>query len=312
MNDLPALFSFCRCLGGTLKGASFCLILTLAAASASLLAQTNQTADAGTPPPPPSSQYVINSASPHTWVQPNYTSAPFSRIAFGGGVSAMGINLQTAVVANRYINLRGVGNFFNYSLSNVSVNGFEAGGTINFATAGASVDFYPFPRFGFRISPGALFYNHNQVTANVTAPGGTAFILDGTTYYSSEANPVTGNGSVGLNKQNPAFTITTGLGNMIPRSGKHLSFPFEIGTAMIGTPTVNMALTSGQVCQNPQGTLNCVNVVGNTQVNSNLQAQVAKFQNDLNPLRFYPILSFGMAYSFSLHGSESSPVAPAH
>jgi hypothetical protein len=311
MNDLAASSDFpFACLGGIMKGRSFCLSLALAAASAGLLAQTNQTADAGSPPPPPG-QYAITSASPHTWVQPNYTSAPFSRIAFGGGVSTTGINLQTAVVANRYINLRGVGNFFDYSLNNLSVNGFEASGKINFATAGASVDFYPFPRFGFRISPGALFYNHNQVTANVTAPGGTAFTLDGTTYYSSEANPVTGNGSVGLNKQNPAFTITSGLGNMIPRSGRHFSFPFEIGAAMIGQPMVNMALTSGQVCANPQGTIGCQNVVGNAQVNSNLQAQVAKFQNDLNPLRFYPILSFGMAYSFSLHGGEASPIAPA-
>ena len=161
-------------------------------------------------------------------------------------------------------------------------------GTLNFATAGASVDFYPFPNHGFRVSPGVLFYNQNQVTATVVAPGGTSFTLDGYTYYSSQANPVTGSGSLVLNKQNPAFTITTGWGNMIPRRGGHWSFPFEIGAAFIGAPTVNMALTSGQVCANPAGTVGCMNVVGNSQINSNLQAQVAKYQNDLNPFRFYP------------------------
>lgn len=274
-------------------------------ASGIAAAQTTQTAIDNRPPSP----YAVTSASPHTWVQPNYTSAPFSRVAFGGGISAMGINLQTAVVVNRHINLRAVGNFLNYSLSNVSVNGLQASGTINFATAGTSLDFYPFPRHGFRISPGAMFYNHNQVTASVVAPGSTSFTLDGTTYYSSQANPVTGIGSLGLNKQNPVFTITTGVGNMIPRNGKHFSFPFEIGAALIGTPNLNMALTSGQVCQNPQGTMNCVNVVGDSQLNSNLQAQVSKYQTDLNPLRFYPIFSFGAAYSFGLRRGESSPVA---
>lgn len=284
------------------------LALTIIAASLNVPAQTTQTASEDPLPPPPAN-YAITTASPHTWVQPNYTSAPFSHMAFGGGISAMGINLQTAIIANRNLNLRGVGNFLNYSINHVSVDGLQASGKLNFATAGASVDLYPFSRHGFRISPGALFYNRNQVTAAVTAPGGTSFTLDGTTYYSSQANPVTGNGGLGLSTKNPAFTLTTGWGNMIPRNDAHFSFPFEIGAAFIGSPAVNMALTSGQVCQDPQGTLGCVNVVGNAQVSSNLQAQVAKYQNDLNPFRFYPIFSLGVGYSFGLRGSGASPAA---
>jgi len=222
----------------------------------------------------------------------------------------MGVNLQMAVIANRYMNLRGTGNFFNYSINNVSVNGLQASGTLNFSSAGAAVDFYPFPNHGLRLSPGVLFLNRNQVAATVIAPGGTSFTLDGYTYYSSLANPVTGMAGLGLNTQNPAFTITTGWGNMIPRRGGHLSFPFEIGAAFIGSPSVNMALTSGQVCADPAGTLGCMDVVGNAQIQSNLQAQRAKYQNDVNPFRFYPIVSTGIAYSFNLSGrGESSPAA---
>jgi hypothetical protein len=33
-------------------------------------------------------------------------------------------------------------------------------------------------------------------------------------------------------------------------------------------------------------------------VQSNLTAQVAKWTNDLNPLKTYPIVSVGLAYSF--------------
>lgn len=221
----------------------------------------------------------------------------------------MGINMQAAVNANRYMNLRGTGNFFNYTVNNISVSGLNLNGKVNMASAGASVDFYPFPYHGFRVSPGVLFYNQNAVSSTITAPGGTSFTLDGFTYYSSEASPAAGSANLGLNKQNPAFTITTGWGNLISRTGGHLSFPFEVGAAMIGAPTLNMALTSGQVCANPQGTVGCMNVVGNSTLDSNLQAQVAKYQNDLNPLRFYPIVSFGVGYNFKIRGAGATRVA---
>jgi hypothetical protein len=55
-------------------------------------------------------------------------------------------------------------------------------------------------------------------------------------------------------------------------------------------------LTSGQVCD-AQGQ-NCVNIATDAGVQTNLQAQVAKYTKDLNPLRTYPILSTGVAYSF--------------
>jgi hypothetical protein len=293
-----------------LKRFFICLAISLLAASAALSAQQLALANDSAPTPIPAPNGgVMPGRSVHEWTPGNAASEPFSRMAFGGGVSSMGVNLQAAIIANRYINLRGTGNFFNYSLNNLSINGLNASGTLNFATAGTSVDFYPFPNHGFRISPGAMFYNHNQLTTSIVAPGGTSFTLDSYTYYSAAANPVTGNGSLILNKQSPAFTITTGWGNMIPRHGEHWSFPFEVGVAFTGAPTVNLALTGGQVCANQAGTIGCMNVVGNSQIIANLQGQVAKFQNDLNPYPFYPIFSTGVSYSFGLRRGEASRVA---
>ena len=40
---------------------------------------------------------------------------PFSSIAFGGGMSLMGVNMQASTNLNRYLNLRGTGNYFNYT-----------------------------------------------------------------------------------------------------------------------------------------------------------------------------------------------------
>ena len=233
------------------------------------------------------------------------SSSPLSRMAFGGGVSPLGIQLQVATNLNRHFNLRGTGNSLNYS-TNFTTDGINATGKLNFASAGASLDIYPF-RSGFRISPGALFYNQNQLTAAATVPGGSSFTLSGQTFYSANTNattgatPVTGSGILGLNTRNPAFTITTGWGNMIPRKGGHWSFPFEAGVAFIGAPTLNVNL-GGWVCLD-QAQTQCSNF-GSTanpiglSAQSNLQMQVAKWTNDLNPMRTYPILSGGLAYSF--------------
>src|SRR5512140_64882 len=69
--------------------------------------------------------------------------SPFSRLAFGAGISPMGINLQAAVYLNRRMNVRGLGNVFNYPVNNLSTNGVNVNGKLNFATAGTSVDIYP-------------------------------------------------------------------------------------------------------------------------------------------------------------------------
>lgn len=222
---------------------------------------------------------------------------PFSRFALGGGISTMGVNLQAATNLNSYMNVRVIGNVFQYNANNISTNGFSIGAKMNLSTAGVAVDLYPIHNVALRLSPGVLFLNNNSATGTFTAQGGTSFTLDNMTYYASTSNPVQGVGSVGLNTQKPAFTITTGWGNMIPRkAGGHFSFPIEFGVALIGAPTVNVTLNSGQVC-NAQGQ-NCVNVATDADVQTNLQAQVAKYKSDLDPLKTYPIFSFGVAYSF--------------
>ncbi len=270
-----------------------CLTLVLLTGSAALLAQSSSLQGEQAMLSTPATSVTSLATKP---ASPNV--APFSRLALGGGVSPLGINMQVAVNASRYINLRGVGNLFNYTVNNISTNGLNINGKLNFATAGASVDFYPFPNHGFRLSPGALFYNQNNVAADVTVAGGTSFTLNDVTYYASSANPIKGNGALGLNSRNPTFSMTTGWGNMIPHRGGHWSFPFEIGAAFVGAPTINMALTSGQACD-AQGQ-NCVNVATDPTVQANLQAQLVKYRNDVNPFQYYPIINFGAAYNFKL------------
>jgi hypothetical protein len=250
-------------------------------------------------------------------------AGPFSRVALGVGVSPLGMGLQLATNISSHFNLRGTGNIFKYT-DNFTTNGFNASAQLNLASAGASLDFYPF-RAGFRLSPGLLFYNGNQLTVSTTVPAGNSFTLNGQTFYSGDpattpgATPITGNATLGLNSTKPAFTITTGWGNMIPRKGGHLSFPFELGVAITGSPSVNVNL-GGWACESelvtpgggtgvrPAATttqLVCANLSDSTNpvsvdVQTNLQTQEAKWRSDLDPLKTYPIISFGVAYAFHI------------
>lgn len=229
------------------------------------------------------------------------SSRPFSRLALGGGIGIMGINLQAATNINRYANLRVSGNIFNYNVDDISSNGFTATGKLDLATMGASFDYFPWPSHGFRLSPGLLFYNQNSLAATAIVNGGESFTLDDVDYYSSASNPIHANAKLGFNSSNPAFTMTTGWGNMISRKGGHFSFPFEIGAAFVSSPSFKMTV-SGTACDFT-GQI-CVNAATNPDVQSNLQAQIDKYKKDLDPLKVFPILSTGIAYSFNIRGAR--------
>jgi hypothetical protein len=239
----------------------------------------------------------------------NPSPAPFSRLALSGGIGSMGINMQAAVNANRFFNIRGTGNYFNYNVSNVTINngggsnGISVSGNLKFATAGASLDIYPFPNHGFRLSPGAVFYNQNRATAAGATTPGSSFTFGSQTYYSDEVDPLNLAASLGLNKQKTAFSMTTGWGNLISRGGGHFSFPFEIGAVFTGAPTIGFNAT-GNACLNQVDAADngpsCENMATNPTAQANIAAQVAKYQKDLNVVRVYPIFSFGIGYNFKI------------
>ncbi|MDR3752165.1 MAG: hypothetical protein P4K94_11845 [Terracidiphilus sp.] len=290
-----------------MKTTALFLTLPLLAASSMLFAQTTVSPN---DLKLPSSSQNNPSAQSQTAGQLNHKSKkqaaplkPFSRLALGGGVSLMGINMQAATNVNQHLNVRATGNYFNYTVDNISTNGFNVNGKVNFATGGVALDYYPFPSHGFRLSPGVLFYNQNQIGASGVGATGSSITLSGTKYYSETASPLTLNGKLGLNTRKQTATLTTGWGNMIPRKGGHWSFPFELGAAFTGVPTVDVALT-GYACTNSSDAAiagaSCVNMATEKTAQANLTAQKNKWTSDLNPLQVYPIFSFGVTYSFPI------------
>jgi hypothetical protein len=287
-----------------LKPLTLGLTFVVLAASASLPAQTTpattDTTNQPTMPPYMRDARAARAAAP----------APWSRLAIEGGIGIGGINMQAAVEANRYVNIRGIGNYFTYSVNNVKIggnngsSGANVSGKLNFAEGGIAMDYYPWPNHGFRLSPGVTFFNGNTASASGVLPTGNSITFNSVKYYSESANPMSLNANLGLNTHKQAFTATTGLGNMISRRGGHWAFPVELGAIFTGVPTVNLNITGYGCTVQSDAAINgpsCVNMASNTSAQTNVNSQVSKYENDLNPLKVWPIMSFGVSYNFRIH-----------
>jgi hypothetical protein len=214
-----------------------------------------------------------------------------SRIGFGVKVSTLGAGIEVATPLTRKLNVRGGFNMMRLSHSFAS-NGIQYNGQVQFQSAEAHLDWFPIG--GIHVSPGLLFYNGNRVTANATVPGGQTFSLGGTSYESDPATPVTGTGKLDFVKAAPSLMV--GVGNLIPRNGRHYSFLFEVGAVYEGSAHVALNLT-GNVCD-PGFPLTCRPISGDSTVQANVLAQQVKIQHDVNPYRFFPVISLGVGFNF--------------
>jgi len=214
----------------------------------------------------------------------------FSRIGFGVKVSTLGAGIEVATPLARRFNIRGGFNMIRLDHT-LTDNGIQYKGQLRFQSAEAHLDWFPF--WGFHVSPGLLFYNGNQATASAVVPGSQTFSVGGTTYESDPAVPVTGTAKLDFVRVSP--TIMLGVGNLIPRSGRHYSFLFEVGGAYQGSARVALNL-AGNVCDTTG--MNCRAISSDPTVQSNVQAQQVKIQNDVNPYRFYPVISLGVGFNF--------------
>lgn len=244
-----------------------------------------------------------NAASSTQTYSSRYTG-PFSHVAIGANVSPLGIGVQIASDVNKHLNIRVMGNMFTYSTT-FTEDWLTADAKLKLESSGLMIDYYPFHK-GFRLSTGLLFQNQNRMTGTTSVPAGESFTLNGDTYYSADPNassgatPVNGAMSLDLHGTRPAWVVSTGWGNIVKQHG-HLSFPVEIGAAWTGVPTVKANL-GGWACAD-QAQTECSDLTNATNpiamgVQSNLQAQIATWRSDLDALKVYPIISFGIAYSF--------------
>jgi hypothetical protein len=231
-------------------------------------------------------------------VSPLFSSAqepayarPESHVGIGVKFSTMGAGIEAAIPITSNTNLRGGFNIFSYS-RRLDRDGIHYAGDWSFRSVQATFDWFPF-HGAFHLSPGVLVYNGNEFTAVANAPAGQTFTLGGTTYASSAVDPVHGNGKIEFNKAAPM--VLAGWGNLIPRSGKRFSFPFEFGVAFSGAPTSSLFL-AGTACD--ASLVNCRAITSDPTIQANIQSERRKIDDDLSSFKVYPIISIGFAFNF--------------
>ena len=211
---------------------------------------------------------------------------------FGIGVKAgtLGIGIQVGTALAQRINLRGGVNFFKYSDS-LSKDGALYAGTLNLKSVEAKLDLFVIG--GFRVTPGLLLYNGNNISATASVASNQTFTLNGVSYSSSASNPITGNAALTLNKFAP--TLGIGFGNLLPRSARHFSLSTDLGVVFQGSPQFALSL-AGTGCVN--GTTNCQTINNLPGAAANIEAERVKIQNDASPFKYYPEVSLMLGYKF--------------
>jgi hypothetical protein len=211
------------------------------------------------------------------------TSRPFSKLAVGIKVSTLGAGLEFATPLARNVNYAVFGYNFN-------LDGIDYTTNVNFRSAQMSLDWFPF-HGGFHISPGFLYFK-NGLSGQANVPPGQRFSLDDTNYINSVDDPVSGTAAVSFDR-NAAPMLTLGWGNLLPRSGRHFSVPFEFGVAYSGPAKINVKI-AGTACTKD----GCFNAALDPDTQANLNSELKDINEQAAKYPIFPIVSLGFAYRF--------------
>jgi len=219
---------------------------------------------------------------------------PFSMVGIGLYAGVGGLGFDVATPLSRKLNIRAGAEFFGYSTT------FEDQGAnvaINFRTQSghASLDWFPWGG-RLRLSPLVVFANTNRVQATALVPAGSTITLNGQDYISSFTDPLRGAGSVDFRKASPGFSL--GLGNIVPRTNSHFSFPIEAGFYYAGQPGLKVTFTGSACDPTEPPALGCESVNQDDGFQQSLAAFVARNNHNLSYASFFPVFSFGFGYAF--------------
>lgn len=213
----------------------------------------------------------------------------FSKVGVALKITTLGPGFDVATPLSRSLNLRGSAMFFDYG-HDFSTDGISYNGELNFRGGAVSLDWFPL-HGGFHVSPGMLILK-SDLRGAAFVPGGSTFTLNDVDYTSSVSDPVHGSGGLTF-PHTIGPSLTVGWGNIVPRSGKHWSVPFEIGAAYLGQPSVKINL-AGTACQGG----GCSSVATDPATQQNIRAEQDMLNDDLKGLQVYPIVSLGLSYKF--------------
>ena len=212
---------------------------------------------------------------------------PFRSYAIGFRAGTLGAGIEIATPLAGRINLRSGFNFFAFT-DPYNMDGVNYDARMRLQSSQTTLDWFV---GNFHISPGFLYFKSGMTAPTSVGPGQT-FVLGTQTFLNSVDDPVTGSSSV-IYPRKFAPLLLLGYGNLLPRTGQHLSLPIEVGVAYSGAPLIDVSL-NGTACV----TDGCVNFSQNADAQKFLKQEIQILNEDLKHYPVFPIVTVGLAYRF--------------
>ncbi len=198
-----------------------------------------------------------------------------SDVAIGVRAGTLGLGVEVSKLLVSHVGLRVGGDFASFTLKNQKQTDISYDVKLKWQAFSALLDFYPAARGSFHLT-GGLITNPVKITGT-GLPTATGFDLNGHTYMASQVGTLAGTGKFGSVLPYVGFGVGTAASN---HGG--LGFVFDLGAA-IGKPTISLTASGA---------------ANNAQLQSDLNAQIASTQKDLDKVPLYPVLSLGLIYRF--------------
>jgi hypothetical protein len=192
--------------------------------------------------------------------------------SIGIQAGTLGLGVQAGKLIFSHLGVRAGINLFNYGVNN-SVSDVSYDARLRFQNIPVMLDLFPWSRGSFHFTGGVVF-DQNRVTATGQPNESGDLTINNNTY--TQAQVGTFSGAI----RYPSTAGYAGIGFGTPARNSLMEFTVDLG-AMVSTPHVD--LSASQEGSNPQ-------------LQSDVQAQQASTQHDVNRYaKIYPVISMGLA-----------------
>lgn len=188
--------------------------------------------------------------------------------------STLGFGAELNYTINSYFTTRVDFNRYNYSYTGTKEQ-IDYNFNLHLKSESLYLDWHPFAGI-FRVTAG-YFNNKNEILAAAVPQG--SYTINGHTYTASQV--VSLNGDIGFNSSVPYF----GIGwSTLGTESTGLGVSLDLGVLMQGSPKVQLTATGA--------------ATKSSQFKSDLAAEQAKVQGDLNNYKTYPVIGLALTYRF--------------
>lgn len=207
-------------------------------------------------------------------------ATPDLAVAVRAGTPGLGLDLDLGLSPSFGMRVGFAGFNVNHTVNTSDV---DYDGRLKLRTVTGLLDWYVF-QGGFHLTAGVA--GNGTKLDIVGQPNQGSYTINGTTYSSSQLGSLSGELKFG-NSVSPY--VGFGWGNPAGENGR-VHFLFDVGAIYGGTPTVSLTAQCGPAA--PSGSALC------NEIQSNVATEEQKLVSKADILRWYPMVSLGIAVRF--------------